>query len=57
MTVTDEGGHGRRRPVRVSTPNFSAMYLDGFPTVDPPAGIHFTPGNPFNVRAGVKVFF
>jgi len=25
--------------------------------VDPPNDIHFTPGNPFGVRAGVKVLF
>jgi hypothetical protein len=25
--------------------------------VQPPNDIHFTPGNPFGVRAGIKVFF
>ena len=25
--------------------------------IEPPSDIHFTPGNPFGMRAGVKVFF
>ncbi|HXJ36395.1 MAG TPA: hypothetical protein VMS22_20355, partial [Candidatus Eisenbacteria bacterium] len=40
-----------------TNPNAPCFSKPGKTGIDPPEGIHFTPGNPFNVRAGLKIFF
>jgi len=40
-----------------TNPNAPCFVKPGKSGVTPPDGIHFTPGNPFNAIAGVKIFF
>ena len=47
------GGRIRRLPDELSL----QLTKPGMNAVDPPAGIHFIPGNPFDVRAGIEIFF
>jgi outer membrane receptor protein involved in Fe transport len=46
-----------RREEQSADPSAPCFAKPGRSAVTPPDGIHFTPGNPFNVRAGLTVFF
>jgi hypothetical protein len=46
-----------RREQQGVDPGRPCFNKPGRNAVEPPADIHFTPGNPFGVYAGLKVFF